>query len=506
MKTFFISILSIYCYSSIAQTTMSGDLQSHVESIISGLPGSDDDDYTEPLLAEISDWNTLLGNLFSGNYATANTQANALDYDLIEFTDSGNSLVYYILEPSSGSTNYWGTYVLNPAACRSELVIMSVHPRKDLNTGKQGIYCFIQTDAYFYMLSGTNRCNSLTNSTCSGTTTVCSNADPAVSEDYRISDLAHATASIWQTTTEYVHDNVAGTYFVQLHGFTKKSTDPYVIMSNGTRQTPNPDKIVELQNELLQVDATLTFEVAHVNLSWTRLIGFTNTNGRYINSSADACSTNATTTLGRFLHIEQEKTKLRDDQSGWHKMAVALGETFNANACASLLPLKLVDFSAQNIDKKIELSWETAWERNVKHFEIQHSLDGKSFSSIATVNAAANASFSTIYTWSEKFSAGNHYFRLKMIDKDWTYQFSPVINVNSLDSERPFTVSSSQIFINETTSGAFTLNIFDALGRTINSVQLNEGNTFEFNNLPKGIYFYKVEQGNQIWSGKFWSP
>jgi len=148
--------------------------------------------------------------------------------------------------------------------------------------------------------------------------------------------MAHVIDAIWQKTTESVHDNFSDTYFIQLHGFSKQSTDPYVIMSNGTRETPFPDKISELRDFLLIEDNTLTFKIGHLDLTWNRLLGFTNTNGRYINSSINPCNENADETNGRFLHIEQEKTKLRDDSIGWLKMANALSATFNANMCDSM--------------------------------------------------------------------------------------------------------------------------------------------------------------------------
>ncbi len=77
-------------------------------------------------------------------------------------------------------------------------------------------------------------------------------------------------------------------------------------------------------------DNTLTFKLAHKDLNWTRLIGFTNTQGRLINGSPDYCNTSATSTSGRFIHIEQEKYKLRNDETGWNKMSNALSNVFSS--------------------------------------------------------------------------------------------------------------------------------------------------------------------------------
>jgi len=174
------------------------------------------------------------------------------------------------------------------------------------------------------MVSGTHRCNSSSHSPCTGTSSSCSgNIEP-----YRISDLAHSTTSIYQKTTEILFQAFENSYFIQLHGFQKQSTDPYVILSNGTQVTPSPDYLSTFKDKLYEADTTLTFRVAHIDTAWTRLRGFWNTQGRLINSSSNICSENASQSNGRFFHIEQERTKLRDNSLGWDKIAYAINNTF----------------------------------------------------------------------------------------------------------------------------------------------------------------------------------
>jgi len=261
--------------------------------------------------------------LVSDDYTAAVIAANSVGYDLVRFTDTllSTPRVYYILETQG--TNYWGTYVYYPEHCRS-VVIQSPHPKKDANTGHQGIHVFIESEALFYMVSGTHRCNSSAYSSCSGTTTGCS----GTSEPYRASDLAHTVTSAYQKTTQVLLTGFPATHFIQLHGFSKLSTDPYVILSNGTQVTPTPDYLSLFAAKLDEADTSLTFKIAHIDLAWTRLRGFFNTQGRRINDSTDPCTTDATTSAGRFFHVEQEKTKLRDDATGWDKVAYAVINTF----------------------------------------------------------------------------------------------------------------------------------------------------------------------------------
>jgi hypothetical protein len=311
------------CNKLAAQLLMSGSLNGHVYSIIDNeIPGAGGNDYYPPSTSEYQEWKVLINTLLNGDYALATLLANSLNYDLIKLIDGSSE--YYILQKQDAASNYWGTYVFNPNSCRN-IVIQSPHAKKDFNTGKQGVYVFKHANALFYCLTGTNRCNHDSLSSCSGSTTVCSGG---ASEPYRISDVAHNEGSVFQATTESLKEFDNTSVFIQFHGFTKLSTDPYIIMSNGTRITPVPDYINILANELSIADDTLTFEIAHLNLSWNRLIGFTNTQGRYLNSSISPCNNNADTTIGTFIHVEQEKNRLRLDSTKWDIMVQAVNNSF----------------------------------------------------------------------------------------------------------------------------------------------------------------------------------
>ena len=306
-----------------AQHTDSGDLAEWIDQIVDDMPGSSGDDYDLPSDSELMQWGDMMNQLFSGNLMTAAEMAEALDYDLTLYLDLPSGRLYQVL--TANGNNYWGTYIRYPQYCRP-LVMQAPHPRRDLNTGRQAFHVFRESNSAFFMMAGTHRCNSEQNSSCSGSTTVCSGG---TSQAYPISDLAHHTDNVFQQTTAYLFDQISDSYFFSLHGFTQGSNDPYLIMSNGTRITPEPDYISLLADALAEEDPVLTTEAAHLNMNWTRLIGFTNVQGRLINGSDDACEVSADESEGRFLHIEQERTRLRNNLAGWNKMANAVQAIFS---------------------------------------------------------------------------------------------------------------------------------------------------------------------------------
>ncbi|MFT5213484.1 MAG: hypothetical protein ACI9WV_001206 [Patiriisocius sp.] len=337
----FILFLSIPLFSQ----TATGDIEIYIDNIIDNVPNSSGDDYATPNSTQLNNWDSVIDFLLANDLANARAAVNSLNYQVTLFTDTSISpnQIFYVLEKQSSSSNYWGTYIFSKTPTRNNLIIQAPHIKNDVNTGQQAVHCFKNTLARAVFISGTHRCNSANFSSCSGTTTTCSSG----SQSYRISDMAHNVTTMFQQTTDNLFRNISNAIFIQLHGFGRSSSDPYVIMSNGTRQTPTTDYAALIKNELLNEDSSLTFQLAHINTSWTRLIGFTNTQGRLINNSSNHCSASATNTSGRFIHVEQERTKLRENATGWVKMSNALLnvfpstlslDDFNLNATISISP------------------------------------------------------------------------------------------------------------------------------------------------------------------------
>jgi len=307
--------------------TTTGDIEAYLGDFIDTVPGASGDDYRQPTTGQLNTWNLVIDAILSDDINEAVLRAAEVNCQINEFTDTSMipNQVFYIVEERSPKSNYWGTYVFSKTPTIDNLVLQAPHIKNDINTGKQAVHCFKNNMAKAVFISGAHRCNNGGASSCSGTTSTCNSG----SGPYRISDLAHNTTSVFQKTTENVFNSIANSVFIQLHGFYKRDTDPYVIMSNGTRETPATDYATDLRDALLDEDATLTFKIAHIDTDWNRLIGFTNTQGRLINNSSNPCSTLVTTTTGRFIHIEQERSKLRDNVAGWTKMSNALNTVFN---------------------------------------------------------------------------------------------------------------------------------------------------------------------------------
>ena len=313
-----------------SQTYVSGDLVARIDNHITTMPGSGSTNkYVAPSAGQFAEWSTAVSFILQGQYHEADSSASLVGYDVVVFTDNTTmpSHEYVVLEELAGNGRYWGVYVFNPQPLRPNLAIQSPHPLNDSNTGRQSIRMFKNNGAGAFFISGAHRCNNSQYSPCSGTTTTCS----ASAEPYRISDQPHNADGTFQATTQVLASFFPEMVFVQVHGFAKLTGDPDLIMSYGTSAAPTgDDKLVLLRDNFAFEDASLTFKVAHVDIGWTRLIATQNTQGRFLNGVADPCSQYASTSSGRFIHVEQAYANLRDNSTNWNKFSNALANTFQS--------------------------------------------------------------------------------------------------------------------------------------------------------------------------------
>ncbi|GEM_PF-680459 len=456
-------LVTLHCTISKAMTNPiveGGNLATRIQTHVDDMPQhfrniGEGTTYSDPTNQEVTDFlNNVFSPLYSLDYTTAATNAQAMDYQLVEFTDNTDSNVYYILErdPLSNANNFWGTYVLNPSPDRGQLVIQAPHPRFDFRTGKQSAYIFRQVGAGFLFVSGTHRCNSPTPSGCAGVSSVCSKSisgDPAPQEFidegsvFRESDVAHNEASMFQHVTEWVHhDNPTYYTFIQLHGFGAQDMDPHVILSNGKDEnTPPPqnDLLIVLRTQISNEwdnssgsGISLDIEVAHDdNGSFNKFLGTTNTQGRFINNSVSPCNVVAPDNTGQFVHIEQASKDgdyfLREEANFF-----ILGQAIINTYTEAPLPVKLLSFGARYFKKKVELQWETGWEESNSHFQVQRSVTGHDpFEPLGFVMGKGDSDISLYYQFQDTlisaFQNQNLYYRLKQVDFNGNFEFSEVV-------------------------------------------------------------------------------
>ena len=149
------------------------------------------------------------------------------------------------------------------------------------------------------------------------------------------------------------------------------------------------------------------------------------------------------------------------------------------------------------------LHWQTAQEINTSHFEIQSSADGITWAAIGVVAASGNSGIAVNYQFTNAVT-DKKYYRLKMVDKDGQFTFSPVRNVscagkNWLITAYPNPATDKiELIINGVKRNSLPVKIVNASGQLVWQQQVTLTNqysklTVPLTQLAAGIYFIKIE-------------
>ncbi|MCB0652024.1 MAG: T9SS type A sorting domain-containing protein [Saprospiraceae bacterium] len=172
------------------------------------------------------------------------------------------------------------------------------------------------------------------------------------------------------------------------------------------------------------------------------------------------------------------------------------------NKASAVLPVELIGFTVTKKDEKSALlNWQTASEINTTHFEVERSRDGQQFQYMTTVMALGNPNEGAIYSMEDPDPfKGTTYYRLKMVDVDGRFAWSPIrsIVLNALPEQimvYPNPVSDSRVLnIKSVFNTPVNFEMFDASGKRVRSAVIENGNgTVGLKDLPAGAYFFLVK-------------
>ena len=184
----------------------------------------------------------------------------------------------------------------------------------------------------------------------------------------------------------------------------------------------------------------------------------------------------------------------------------ATGFAYPSNAVTvtfAPLPVELMAFTATLAGPAaVHLAWATASEKNSQAFIVERSLDGQSFAAIGTVAAAGSSTSARRYELSDAHlpaGAALLYYRLRQVDLDGTFSYSPVRTVALTGA-----ATGLALFPNPAQGGAVTLTgaeagtavtVLDALGRPVLSAAADAAGTAALAlpaGLAAGVYVVRV--------------
>ena len=169
------------------------------------------------------------------------------------------------------------------------------------------------------------------------------------------------------------------------------------------------------------------------------------------------------------------------------------------------LPVVLTKFLAQKQYEKALLSWQTAEEENSKTFDIERSGDGKTFATIGSVLARGNSNHLSDYSYiDESPLEGKNYYRLRQVDKDAKFTYSPVRALFFNKGTRIIVypnpaVDQLQLQLPKIYSSA-ELHIMNSEGRLMKKMMITKSDQVEISisSFPAGKYLIRIYAKDKV--------
>lgn len=161
------------------------------------------------------------------------------------------------------------------------------------------------------------------------------------------------------------------------------------------------------------------------------------------------------------------------------------------------LPVNFMQFDAKKVSGGILVTWKVAGEENVKHYEVERSTDGRSFTKIGTVATDKTDT----YNYLDANSNGTVYYRVKNLDNDGKFKYSSIARLVNGKSEIvlkafPQPVSSQLTLQHPVSKGTSLVTITTADGRIIKTIKTTTGSmqtSIDMSNLQGGMYMLRFD-------------
>ncbi|MDW8437814.1 MAG: two-component regulator propeller domain-containing protein [Chloroherpetonaceae bacterium] len=200
------------------------------------------------------------------------------------------------------------------------------------------------------------------------------------------------------------------------------------------------------------------------------------------------------------------------EKSGVLYAATNHSSVYRVSYASIALPVEFLEFSYRKAKRGVELVWKTASEKNNAGFGVERRREGEAWQSIGFVRGKGTTTEPQSYSFRDENAQGKLFYRLKQVDFDGAFQYSPVLEVHLV---APTTFELAQNYpnpFNPTTNIAYRLpvasdvklEVFDALGRKVATLadERQEPGTYSIAfdaaryGLATGIYFYRLRAGS----------
>ncbi len=167
----------------------------------------------------------------------------------------------------------------------------------------------------------------------------------------------------------------------------------------------------------------------------------------------------------------------------------------------AVVPIELSQFEAKAQQKSILLTWKTESEKDNDVFNIEYATNGKDFEKIGQVKGFGTTNTPQKYSFEHTStpSVKTHYYRLKQVDFNGQFSYSPVRSV--VFGKTTLNVKTTlvhDVLDIETQDGAeATISIFNTVGQQVLTHKGQGTQRISVSHLPIGTYIIRTNTGEE---------
>jgi hypothetical protein len=167
----------------------------------------------------------------------------------------------------------------------------------------------------------------------------------------------------------------------------------------------------------------------------------------------------------------------------------------------SSLPVQITSFKATQQNNFVQLKWVTAAEQNNLRFDIEKSIDGKTFFKIGSRDGFGNSNTLKEYYFNDDNPIFDiNYYRLKQLDFDGKISFSAIqwVDLKTSSFALQTTIAKDVIEISTNENQEATLSFFSSSGQKMMVIRGKGKQFINVASFPIGVYFVATSEGNRF--------
>ena len=160
------------------------------------------------------------------------------------------------------------------------------------------------------------------------------------------------------------------------------------------------------------------------------------------------------------------------------------------------LPVSMLNFECLMLnERQVKVSWQTATEINVSHFNVQRSLDGVTFETVGKVDAKGVGKYSFIDNTNLN---GVVYYKLEVVDKNGALSYSEIKEISNIHYQLSIYPNPADNLVSVKADNIKSFIISDATGKVVLEATGNGLKQINTSKLVSGLYIVKSINTNGL--------